>query len=227
MTGAPPGTGRSEDPLGGDPRVRSYFGDRYPVLEQYARLLATTGVEWGVIGPRESGRLWERHLLNCAAVVPFLAPGSVADVGSGAGLPGIVIAAMKPEREVVLIESMARRATWLGEAAEALGLTRVEVIRARAEEIRSLRVASVVARAVAPLSRLINLCQGLVDDGGEMLFLKGRAAGDEVREASRELERRGLSAEAFEATTVEGVQATTIVRVWSVVGRAGKERLES
>ncbi len=227
MTGPGPESGRPKDLLEGDPRIRAHFGDRYSVVEAYARLLTTKGVEWGVIGPRESGRLWERHLLNCAAVVPFLAPGPVVDVGSGAGLPGIVIAAMEPEREVVLIESMARRATWLGEAVEALRLPKVEVIRARAEELRSVQAPTVVARAVAPLSRLLTLCGGLVAEGGEMLFLKGRLAGGEIGDAAGDLKRRGLSAEVLEAPTIEGVQAATVVRVRPIIGRAGEERLES
>lgn len=207
-------SGRPEDPLERDPRVKAYFGNRYPSMAAYARLLATTGVERGLVGPKESGRLWERHLLNCAAVVPLLGPGSVADVGSGAGLPGLVVAIMEPERDVTLVESMSRRAVWLTETASELGLARITVVRARAEEIRDgTRANTVVARAVAPLSRLLAMCGGLVADGGEMLFLKGRAAREEVVAARGLLEKKRLTAEVIEAGTIEGVQGTTIVRL--------------
>lgn len=201
------------DPLAGDPRVAAYFGERYEAVTAFAALLAEQGIDRGLIGPREAGRLWERHLLNSAAIVPFLAEGSVADVGSGAGLPGLVIAAMEPEREVILVEPMERRVAWLEEAIATLGLERVRVVRARAEEARGARAVSVVARAVAPIAKLAPWCEPLVSEGGEMLFLKGHSAEEEISTARMVLTRMGLLAEVIEAPTIEGVTPTRVVRL--------------
>ena len=201
------------DPLADDPRVAVFFGDRYPAVAAFARLLRDLGPERGLVGPREVSRLWERHILNSAAVVPFLPAGTVADVGSGAGLPGLVIAAMEPEREVVLIEPMERRATWLGEASGLLGLKNVRVIRARAEDARVVGVRAVTARAVAPLPKLLRWCAPLVGAEGEMLFLKGRSAVAEVEAARSVIARAGLHVDVMEAPTLEGLAPTTVVRL--------------
>ena len=152
-------------------------------LERYADLLATAGVERGLIGPREAPRLWERHLVNCAVVaepgglVP--AGADVIDVGSGAGLPGLVWALVRPDLRVTLLEPLLRRATFLTEAVVALGLTNVQVERGRAEECR-LRAGVVTARAVAPLDRLLRWCLPLVRPGGALLALKGSSVADEI-----------------------------------------------
>ncbi|MBN2176279.1 MAG: 16S rRNA (guanine(527)-N(7))-methyltransferase RsmG [Demequinaceae bacterium] len=217
-------TGKSGDPLEGDPRVEAFFGRRFPAVSAYVALLRTYGVDRGLIGPREVERLWDRHILNCASVVPFLPDGPVADVGSGAGLPGLVVAAMEPEREVILIESMGRRAIWLDEAASTLGLTGVRVMRIRAEEVRDgTTVQAVLARAVAPIDRLLPRCDHLVAPDGEILLLKGRRAGEEVDSAGEALRRRGYAAEILDAPTIEGVEPTTIVRLRrGVVGRGGR-----
>ncbi|HEX5997455.1 MAG TPA: 16S rRNA (guanine(527)-N(7))-methyltransferase RsmG [Jiangellales bacterium] len=163
------------------------FGDRLPTATRYASLLMTDGVVRGLIGPRESARLWDRHLLNCAVVADLLPPASrVIDVGSGAGLPGVVLAIARPDLTMVLVEPMARRATFLAEAVTALDLAgQTIVVRARAEELIRGRARVepadiVTARAVAPLDRLAVWCLPLVRQGGQMLALKGDSAADEV-----------------------------------------------
>jgi 16S rRNA (guanine527-N7)-methyltransferase len=216
----PPG-----DPLTGDPRVKEYFGERFEAVAAFAALLKGWGIERGLIGPRETGRLWERHLLNSAAIVPFLPDGPMADVGSGAGLPGLVIAAMEPERDISLIEPMKRRAAWLEEAVLVLGLQRVKVIRARAEEAWDrVEVNSVVARAVAPVARLAPWCEPMISAHGEILLLKGRSAVEEVVQAREVLTRMHLSAEVLEAPTIQGVESTRVVRLRrdAEVGRDGR-----
>lgn len=188
-------------------------------LEDYAALLAGAGVERGLIGPREVPRLWTRHLLNCAVVAPLVAEGaSVVDVGSGAGLPGLVWAIVRPDLRVTCVEPLLRRATFLEESVAALGLgERVSIVRARAEEVprsgSGLRGDVVTARAVAPLDRLASWAVPLVAPGGELLALKGRAALDEVEAARATLERLGVR----EVEVVECGQgivdpATTVVR---------------
>lgn len=164
--------------------ARAVFGDRLPIAERYAELLAGTGVDRGLIGPREADRLWERHLLN-SAVLGELIPRScrVLDVGSGAGLPGIPLALARPDLHVVLLEPMARRVAWLQEVIDELGLA-VSVHRGRAEDPRVRdqlgHNAVVTARAVAPLSRLARWCLPLVAPGGRLLAVKGASAEQEV-----------------------------------------------
>ncbi|MDG4834730.1 16S rRNA (guanine(527)-N(7))-methyltransferase RsmG [Solwaraspora sp. WMMD1047] len=176
-----------------------FFGDRLPIATRYAELLATDGVERGLIGPREAPRLWERHLLNCAAMAELIGPDErVLDVGSGAGLPGIVLAIARPDLSIGLVEPLARRTVFLAEVVSALGLDdRVQVIRARAEELRSGTPGApgpadvVTARAVAPLDRLAGWCLPLVDLGGRLLALKGATAADEVAEHADRIHRLG------------------------------------
>lgn len=156
-------------------------------LIAYAELLAGAGVERGLIGPREVPRLWDRHLLNCAVVVgpeSGLIPegASVIDVGSGAGLPGLVWGIARPDLDIVLLEPLLRRATFLEEAVSILGLERVRVVRGRAEESK-LAAAVVTARAVAPLDRLLGWVARLVAPGGEVLALKGSSAAEEIAAA--------------------------------------------
>ena len=191
-------------------------------LAAYAGLLATAGVDRGLIGPREVPRLWDRHLLNCAVAVPLVPEGAdVIDVGSGAGLPGIVWAIVRPDIAVTCLEPLQRRATFLEEAVAELGLTgRVQVVRGRAEDIvrgrgpvTSLRARVVTARAVAPMERLAGWTVPLVQPGGELLALKGRSAAEEVEASRIVLERLGIvSVEIVECG--EGVvdPPTTVVR---------------
>lgn len=161
-------------------------------LVGYADILAGPGVERGLIGPREVPRLWERHLFNCAALAPLLETDErVADVGSGAGLPGMVLAIVRPDLEFVLIESLLRRAEFLIEVVAELGLTNVTVRRDRAEECSDLRGSFdvVVARAVAPLIRLLPATSGLLRPGGRLLAMKGSSVAAEI-EAARPALRR-------------------------------------
>lgn len=169
------------------------FASRLPVAEQYADLLATEGVVRGLIGPREVPRLWDRHILNSAVVIPRVPEGStVADVGTGAGLPGLVWAIARPDLRVTLIEPLLRRTTFLDEAVATLGLDNVTVRRSRAEDVDETYDV-VTARAVAPLDKLGRWCLPLVRKGGVLLALKGRTAEDEVRTATATLHRLGAT----------------------------------
>lgn len=202
--------------LGASEAVKAYFGAAYDGVVRYAELLRDQGELRGLIGPREVPRIWERHVLNSAAVVQYLpASGAVADIGSGAGLPGIVVAVMRPDLDVLLIEPMERRTTWLTEVATELGLGNVQVKRGRAEEYHdAFEVDVVTSRAVAPLSKLARMSLPLVRVGGEMVILKGRNVAQEVEPARKVLRKYSAGdPEILEGTTVEGVESTTIVRV--------------
>lgn len=167
--------------------------DRLPLIEAYAQRLASDGVVRGLIGPRETSRLWTRHLLNSAVLAEVVPVGAtVADVGSGAGLPGIPLAIARPDLEVTLVEPLLRRATFLQELVDDLGLTSVRVVRSRAEDLhRSDDVAPgfgvVTSRAVSALPQLLEWCMPLVSPTGVMLALKGSTAAAEVAEAARAL----------------------------------------
>ncbi|CAM3404073.1 16S rRNA (guanine(527)-N(7))-methyltransferase RsmG [Isoptericola cucumis] len=202
--------------LGASDQVRALFGDRYDVVAGFADRLQAEGELRGLIGPREVPRLWERHLLNSAAVLPYLsAATSIADVGSGAGLPGIVIAAMRPEAEVYLIEPMERRTAWLTEVSGDLGLDNVQVKRGRAEEFHgAFEVDVVTSRAVAALSKLARMSLPLARPGGEMVVLKGRNVAQEIEPARKVLRSfRCSEPELLDGVTVDGVEPTTILRV--------------
>ncbi|WP_233512300.1 16S rRNA (guanine(527)-N(7))-methyltransferase RsmG [Micromonospora deserti] len=182
--------------------ARILFGDRLDLAAAYAELLATDGVVRGLIGPREAPRIWDRHLLNCAAVAERVPEGAtVLDVGSGAGLPGLVLAIARPDLTVTLIEPLARRTSFLIEAVQQLGLTRtVRVFRGRAEEAATgaagtapLRGDVVTARAVAPLDRLSVWCLPLAVPGGRLIALKGASAAEEVAEHAATVARLGGS----------------------------------
>lgn len=192
-----------------------YFGDAFPAVAGFHRLLVEHGERRGLIGPREVSRLWERHLLNSAAVVPFLPKeGLIVDLGSGAGLPGIVVAAMLPQAEIALIEPMERRCTWLSEVVEELELTNVEVKRGRAEEFHgAFEADALTARAVAPLDRLARWSFPLLRKGGVLVALKGRSAADEVPPALKALRKFGAAnVEIVEAPTIDSVEPTTVLR---------------
>ena len=168
--------------------ARAVFGPAVDAAIEYARLLATEGSVRGLIGPREVPRLWDRHLLNSAAIASLVPDGArVVDVGSGAGLPGIPLALARPDLTVTLLEPLARRVAFLTECVDRLGLDRVTVVRGRAEEgpIRSeLGGADVVtARAVAPLDRLAGWCLPLLRPGGRLLAMKGSTAAEELAAA--------------------------------------------
>lgn len=202
--------------LGTSDRVKAYLGDAYDGVARYAEMLRDQGELRGLIGPREVPRIWERHILNSAAVVQYLpTSGSVADIGSGAGLPGVVLAVMRPQLEVILVEPMERRTTWLSEVVAELGLTNVQVKRGRAEEYHgAFEVDAVTSRAVAALSKLVRLSMPLVRVGGEMVILKGRSVAEEVDPARKILRKYAAGdPDILEGSTVEGVETTTIVRV--------------
>ena len=173
------------------------FGERLSSARRYAELLADVGVEWGLVGPRELGRIWDRHLLNCGAVAELVEPGErVADIGSGAGLPGIPLAIAQPGLRVVLVESLLRRAEFLAMVVADLGLD-VEVVRGRAEDAAVREAAgacdAVTSRAVASLDKLAKWSLPLLRPGGRMLAIKGERASDELREHRRVLDRLGAA----------------------------------
>jgi 16S rRNA (guanine527-N7)-methyltransferase len=183
----------------------------------YAEALATTGAERGLIGPREVPRIWDRHLLNCVALAELIPPGvELADVGSGAGLPGLPIAIARPDLTVFLVEPLLRRVVWLREVVLQLGLENVEIIRSRANAVAETdRTFDVVtARAVAPLPGLLDLCLPLVRPGGELLAMKGEGAAEELIEAESTL-RQHRAVEWSVALCGQRVLTTptTVVRV--------------
>lgn len=195
------------------------YRDNYKTIRQYVDILVSRGVDWGLIGPREIGRLWERHILNSIALESLIPEGCrVADVGSGAGLPGIPLAILRPDLEMTLIEPMLRRSNFLTEALDELGLDdRVTVVRGRAEDA-DLHVDVVVSRAVAKLATLINWTADLIVESGSLLALKGQSADDEVVKAKKELSKRRLSAEVLLIRADPAADVTRAVRV----RRAGK-----
>jgi 16S rRNA (guanine527-N7)-methyltransferase len=169
------------------------FGDRIELARAYTARLVRFGEELGLIGPLEIGRIWTRHVLNCVLLAPLLKPGLVGDVGSGAGLPGLVLAIARPDVDFVLIEPMERRVEWLRAESGRLGLPNVAVERSRAEDVRPLgRLDQVTARAVASLSRLVPVTAPLLRHGGEALFMKGARIADEVSGAQKQLRKAGF-----------------------------------
>lgn len=173
--------------------AREIFGDRIDLARAFTADLSRHGEERGLIGPLELGRLWSRHVINSALVAPLLRPGRVGDVGSGAGLPGLVLAICRPDVEVVLIEPMERRTDWLREEADRLGLGNVTVLRGRAEEVRPEPLLDqVTARAVSALSKLIPLCVPLLRPGGELVLMKGARVQEEIDAAHKVIRRARL-----------------------------------
>jgi 16S rRNA (guanine527-N7)-methyltransferase len=169
------------------------FGDRIDLARQFTQALAEHGEERGLIGPLEPPRLWSRHILNSAVIAPLFS-GRVGDVGTGAGLPGLVLAIARPDVEWILIEPMERRVAWLAEQKDALGLDNVEVLRARAEDWRRGPVLdAVTARAVSAMRTLVPLTAPLVRDGGELILMKGANASAEIDNADKQLRRYKLS----------------------------------
>jgi 16S rRNA (guanine527-N7)-methyltransferase len=201
---------------------------RLELAERFAGLLATEGVVRGLIGPREGSRLWERHLLNCAVLGELLPTGSeVCDVGSGAGLPGIVLAIARPDLTVTLVEPLLRRTTFLDEVVRELGLDGVEVNRTRAEALHGTRTFDVVtSRAVAPLDRLLSWSMPLVAPNGAMVAMKGSSAADEILAAESTLQRLGCATPEIHSLGAKVTDSpTTAIRVaWADPARVGLPR---
>ena len=169
------------------------FGDQLALARQFTANLAQYGEELGLIGPLELPRLWTRHILNCGIVAPLL-HGRVGDVGSGAGLPGLVLAIARPDVEFVLIEPMERRTAWLNDQVAALGLSNVTVVRDRAEDVRrDVLLDQVTARAVSALKKLIPMTAPLVRPGGELVLMKGAGAAAEIDAAAKQIRAFKLS----------------------------------
>jgi len=174
--------------------AQALFGAQIDRARQFTADLAARGEELGLIGPLEMPRLWTRHILNSALLAPMIRPGRVGDIGSGAGLPGLVLAIARPDAHFILIEPMERRVDWLRRESEVLELDNVEVVRARAEEAKlSPWLDQATARAVSALSKLIPLTVPLVRSGGELLFLKGANVDMEVEAATKAIRRARLT----------------------------------
>jgi 16S rRNA (guanine527-N7)-methyltransferase len=177
--------------------AEAIFGSQIKLARAYAHKLAQDSDELGLLGPRELDKIWSRHILNSAVVAELVKPGElVADVGSGAGLPGIPMAIAAPDTDFVLIEPMDRRASWLQEVVDELDLQNVEVVRARAEEVEGGQFEVVTARAVAALDKLLRLCVPLLRPGGRVIALKGSKAPEEILDAKK-LQKK-LKLESFE-----------------------------
>ena len=236
MTSRPSGIGETEDqpavpaavppdPAGSQSAVcppppegaAAVFGAALASAATFGQMLATRGVEHGLIGPHEVPRLWDRHLLNCAVVAELIDPaaGTLVDIGSGAGLPGIVLAMVCPQVNVTLLEPMERRCRFLSDCVTDLGLGNATVLRGRAEDT-VLRADVATARALAPLDRLAELAVRLVRPGGMVLAIKGQTAAQELKKAKPVLRRVGArSAEIVRAGEGKVVPAATVVRFFA------------
>ena len=195
-------------------QVRRFFGPAFADIAEFARMLEEEGELRGLLGPRDMERIWSRHLVNSAAVLDFLPRrGQVLDIGSGAGLPGIVIAVCRPDLDVHLAEPMTRRCEWLADVVDALDLDNVTIHQARAEELRGKGKADVVtARAVANMAKLVRMTSKLIAPGGALVALKGRRAPIEIEEAATELKRHHLMAKVHEVPSIMENESTYIVK---------------
>ena len=215
------------DELNGSPILAEVLGDALPKLEIFHTKLEQEGEPRGLIGPRDVDIIWERHILNSAAIVPFIREvtdgqrfKTVADVGSGGGFPGIVAAACLPDHEFTLIEPMERRVEWLGECVEEMGLENVTIMRARSEEVitalrqdRSMHpYAAVTCRAVAPMTKLAGWTLPLLKPQGRLVALKGRSAQAEIDKAAKMIAKfKGVRPRVVEAPVGPGLESTHVV----------------
>lgn len=186
----------SDERISRPPRLATeIFGDRLPVAVRYAELLVTTGIDHGLLGPREAPKVWDRHIINCAIVESLLPHRTrLLDLGSGAGLPGLALAIARPDLRITLIEPLARRTEWLERAIGELQLSHVVVQRARAENMGALIQAPVVtARAVAKLEQLVAWSWPLLPEGGRLLALKGQSAHGELQAALPRIAGHGVA----------------------------------
>ncbi|MDO4718585.1 MAG: 16S rRNA (guanine(527)-N(7))-methyltransferase RsmG [Propionibacteriaceae bacterium] len=198
----------------GEELVQQGFPESYKKLKQYVDILASRGIEWGLLGPREAERLWERHILNSLALVELIPEGlNLVDVGSGAGLPGLPLAIVRPDLTVTLMEPLLRRSDFLSQAVEELGCQdQVRVVRVRAEDSKETFKA-VTCRAVAPLDKLLRWCTPLIALGGALYALKGSSAADEVAAARKQLTKARLRAEVRSARAHVKAEATNVILV--------------
>ena len=216
------------DQLADSPVLAEVLGDALPVMTMFHVKLSQEGEPRGLIGPRDIDIIWERHILNSAAVVPFIREvtdgkrnPTVADIGSGGGFPGIVAASLLPDHMFTLIEPMERRVEWLKECVDALGLRNVTVKRARSEEViadirkhRAHPVDVVTCRAVAPMSKLAGWTMPLLKPHGRLLALKGRSAEAEIQKAQQQIARvGGVRPRVVEAPVGPGLEPTHVVLV--------------
>lgn len=194
--------------------ARECFGDQVALAQRYHDLLANEGIAWGLLGPREADRLWERHILNSIAIADLVPEGSeVVDVGSGAGLPGIPLAILRPDLRITLLEPLLRRANFLTQAVDNLGISdRVAVERGRAEDYEGA-FDVVTCRAVANLSKLVPWVVPLLGAHGEILALKGSSAAHEVERSAALLRRHRLRAELLDVRAHPRTEVTTVVRL--------------
>lgn len=201
--------GRTVDEIAGE-----VFGDAVPSIERYVDILTTRGVEWGLMGPKEAPRIWGRHIFNSAALSTLVPDGcQVADVGSGAGLPGIPLAIARPDIRITLIEPLLRRSNFLTGVVEELGLgDRVDVLRGRAEDVGQ-HFDIVTARAVAKLPTLVGWTRGLIGQGGELLGLKGASAQEELDNAQKVLKKYHLAGEVLVVRAHPDTEVTHVVRI--------------
>ncbi|WP_401000524.1 16S rRNA (guanine(527)-N(7))-methyltransferase RsmG [Agromyces sp. GXQ0307] len=176
------------------PSAATVFGDRLDVARTFTENLARHGEELGLIGPLELPRLWSRHVVNSGLVAPLLRPGRVGDVGSGAGLPGLVLAIARPDVQLTLIEPMERRVAWLERQVTELALANVDVVRARAEDVKLKgRLDQVTARAVSALRTLIPITAPLLRPGGELVLMKGSGVDGEIGAAEKAIRKYRLT----------------------------------
>ena len=191
----------SESSVSRETLIERHFPERLTEIAAYAQFLATAGIERGLIGPREGERIWERHIFNSLPVTELIPEGaSLFDIGSGAGLPGIVIALARPDLAVTLIEPLERRVAFLNEAVEGLG---IEVIRGRAQDVKK-SADFVTARAVAPLEKLKKMSWHMVKTGGSLLAMKGEGAAAEME---------GVKGATLHEITLEGIGLGRIVSI--------------
>jgi 16S rRNA (guanine527-N7)-methyltransferase len=193
------------------PAASAIFGDRIELARGYAAALVRDGDLLGLLGPRELPRLWTRHILNSAVVAELIPEGkTVADIGSGAGLPGIPLAIARPNNHFTLIEPMERRSDWLRDTVQELGLTNVNVLRARAEEVGDVFDIA-TARAVSALPKLLRLAIPMVRHGGEVLALKGSKAADEILDAKKLQKKLGIAGFEIVSTGTKLLAEPTVV----------------
>ncbi|WP_394250612.1 16S rRNA (guanine(527)-N(7))-methyltransferase RsmG [Arthrobacter pityocampae] len=217
MTDPVPTDGGTPEPTDRELTAASaVFGDRLDLARGFVAHLATSGIERGLLGPREVPRLWGRHVLNCAVVAELMdIDASVVDVGSGAGLPGLAIAIARPDLRLELVEPLERRVTWLNEVVDDLALGNVTVHRARAEEmLGTLHGDYVTARAVSALSTLAGWTIPLTRPGGQVLAIKGRSAGEEIEKARKVIRKLGGGTAEIVTVGAEVLEEpTTVVRI--------------